>query len=81
MNVGKPYLVNATILLRTAKIRGCLVRQTIPCIVYKLGQSAQKRWQMLRGLKLLDEVIRDVRFKDGGSSYSLTDCELKRAVV
>ena len=71
----------ATVRLRTAKTRGCIARHTILAMVYKLGQSAQKRWRKLRGFKLLAEVIRGVQFKDGESVTSLTDSELNRAVV
>ena len=39
----------ATVRLRTAKTRGCVARNTILAMVYKLGQSAQKRWRRLRG--------------------------------
>ena len=71
----------ATVRLRTAKTRGCIARHTILAMVYKLGQSAQKRWRKLRGFKLLAEVIRGVQFKDGESVTSLIDSELNRAVV
>jgi len=55
----------ATVRLRTAKTRGCLSRQTMLTMVFKLAHSAQKRWRRLRGYKHLAEVIRDVRFVDG----------------
>lgn len=56
----------ATVRLRTAKTRGCVARHTIILsMVYKLGQSAQKRWRRLRGFRLLAEVISGVRFKNG----------------
>ncbi|MCI5222917.1 MAG: IS256 family transposase [Candidatus Electrothrix sp. AR4] len=55
----------ATVRLRTAKTRGCVARHTILSMVYKLGQSAQKRWRRLRGFKQLGAVIRGVQFKDG----------------
>lgn len=71
----------ATVRLRTVKTRGCIARHTILAMVYKLGQSAQKRWRKLRGFKLLAEVIRGVQFKDGESVTPLTDSELNRAVV
>jgi transposase-like protein len=71
----------ATVRLRTAKTRGCVARHTILAMVYKLGQSAQKRWRKLRGFKLLAEVIRGVQFKDGESIAPSTDSELNRAVV
>jgi putative transposase len=71
----------ATVRLRTAKTRGCVARHTILAMVYKLGQSAQKRWRRLRGFKLLAEVIRGVQFKDGERIDSLKEGELNRAVV
>ena len=71
----------ATVRLRTAKTRGCVARHTILAMVYKLGQSAQKRWRRLRGFKLLAEVIRGVQFKDGERIDPLKEGELNRAVV
>lgn len=71
----------ATVRLRTAKTRGCVARHTILSMVYKLGQSAQKRWRKLRGFKLLAEVIRGVQFKDGERIDSLKEGEINRAVV
>jgi hypothetical protein len=55
----------ATVRLRTDKTRGCVSRRTILALVYRLGMSAQKRWQKLRGFKRLGEVIRGVKFVDG----------------
>ena len=71
----------ATVRLRTAKTRGCVARHTILSMVYKLGQSAQKRWRKLRGFKLLAEVIRGVQFKDGERIDQLEEGVLNRAVV
>jgi transposase-like protein len=71
----------ATVRLRTAKTRGCVARHTILSMVYKLGQSAQKKWRRLRGFKLLAEVIRGVQFKDGERFDSLKEGEINRAVV
>ncbi len=34
-------------------------------MVFKLGQSAQKRWQRIRGYRRLPEVVQGVKFKDG----------------
>jgi len=50
-------------------------------MVYKLGQSAQKRWRRLRGFKLLAEIIRGVQFKDGERIEQVEKGELNRAVV
>jgi len=71
----------ATVRLRTAKTRGCVARNTILAMVYKLGQSAQKRWRRLRGFRLLADVIRGVQFKDGEPVGSLKESESNRAVV
>lgn len=55
----------ATVRLRTDKTRGCVSRDTILGLVFKLGLSAQQRWQRLRGFKHLADVINGVKFKDG----------------
>lgn len=71
----------ATVRLRTAKTRGCVSRQTILSMVYKLGQSAQKKWRKLRGFKLLAEVIQGVQFKDGERVDQLNDAGPDRNVA
>jgi transposase-like protein len=55
----------ATVRLRTDKTRGCVSQQSILALVFKLVQSAQKRWLRIRGFKRLGEVIEGVKFKDG----------------
>ena len=55
----------ATVRLRTAKTRGCLSRQTMLTMVFKLCFSAEKRWFRLRGYRRLGEVIENVRFVNG----------------
>jgi len=52
-----------TVRLRTYKTRGCV--STILAMVYKLGQSAAKRWQRIRGYRRLPEVVRGGKFIDG----------------
>lgn len=71
----------ATVRLRTAKTRGCVARHTILSMIFKLGQSAQKRWRRLRGFKLLAEVIRGVQFRDGEQVDHVIEQELNRAVI
>ena len=71
----------ATVRLRTVKTRGCVARHTILSMVYKLGQSTQKRWRRLRGFKLLADVIRGVQFRDGERIDPVEEGELSRAVV
>jgi putative transposase len=55
----------ATVRLRTDKTRGCVSQDSILSLVFKLVQSAQKRWLKIRGFKRLGEVIEGVKFKDG----------------
>jgi putative transposase len=55
----------ATVRLRTDKTRGCVSQDSILSLVFKLVQSAQKRWLRIRGFKRLAEVIEGVKFKDG----------------
>ncbi len=55
----------ATVRLRTAKTRGCVSRETILAMVFKLTMSAEQRWHRLRGSEFLPEVIAGIIFKDG----------------
>ena len=55
----------ATVRLRTTKTKGCLSRRTAMTMVFKLCQSAQKKWRRLNGSHQLAEIIKGVKFKDG----------------
>lgn len=55
----------ATVRHRTKKVKNCFSRTTILTMVFKLCQSAQKRWNRLRGFKQLGEVTKGVKFVDG----------------
>ena len=55
----------ATVRLRTVKSRGCGSRASILSTVFKLAQSAEQRWQKLRGAELIAKVITGVQFKNG----------------
>ena len=55
----------ATVRLRTNKTKGCGTRQATLTMVFKLAQSAAKRWRKLNRSELLAEVIQGVRFVDG----------------
>ncbi len=59
----------ATVRLRTAKTRGCVTRNTILSLAFKLGQSAQRRWRRLRGYRWLDGLERGITFIDGVAQY------------
>lgn len=55
----------ATVRLRTKKSRGCGSRATTLAMVFKLLQTAQKRWKRIKGFKLLELVVNNVEFRDG----------------
>lgn len=55
----------ATVRLRTDKTRGAVSKETILPLVFKLVQSAQKRWLRIRGFKSIGDVIQGVQFNDG----------------
>ena len=55
----------ATIRHRTKRSKGCLSKDTMLHMMFKLGQCAQKRWRRLRGFNHLAKVIEGVQFKDG----------------
>lgn len=51
--------------MRTKKARGCGSRATTLAMVFKLLQTAQKRWKRIKGFKLLELVVDNVEFRDG----------------
>ena len=55
----------ATIRHRTKRSRGCLTRDGMLHMMFKLGQCAQKNWRPLRGFDDLAKVITGVKFNDG----------------
>jgi putative transposase len=60
----------ATIRHRTKKVKGCFSRKTILTMVFKLCESAGKRWHRIAGFKRLGEVITGVKFVDGIASIN-----------
>lgn len=55
----------ATVRLRTYKTKGCLSRKTALAMVFKLAQSAEKRWNRIHAYKLLAVVLEGGKFIDG----------------
>jgi len=55
----------ATIRHRTKRAKGCLSRDGMLHMMFKLSQCAQKKWRKLRGFDYLGKVIKGVQFKDG----------------
>ena len=54
-----------TIRHRTKQTNGCLKRDGMLHMMYKLGQCAEKTWRHLRGLQQLPKVIEGIQFTDG----------------
>ena len=54
-----------TIRHRTARTKGCLTRDGMLHMMFKLGQCAEKTWRRLRGFKELPKVIAGIEFTDG----------------
>ncbi|MBT7668747.1 MAG: IS256 family transposase [Bdellovibrionales bacterium] len=54
-----------TIRHRTKRSKGCLSRDGMLHMIFKLGQCAEKKWKRLRGFNYLAKVITGVKFKDG----------------
>jgi len=55
----------ATIRHRTKRTKGCLSRDGMLSMMFKLGQCAEKKWNRLRGFDYLAKVIQGVPFNDG----------------
>ena len=55
----------ATIRHRTDRTKGCLTRDGMLSMIFKLGMSAEKNWRRLRGFQWLAKVIDGVKFQDG----------------
>jgi putative transposase len=55
----------ATVRLRTKRTKGSGSRVACMTMVYKLIQSASKRWRLLNGTQVLVEVLRGTIFIDG----------------
>ena len=55
----------ATIRHRTDRTKGCLTRDGMLAMIYKLGLSAENSWRRLRGFEWLAKVVEGVKFRDG----------------
>jgi transposase-like protein len=55
----------ATVKLRTRKTKGAGSRLACLTMVFKLAQSAEKKWRVLNGAKLIPDVMQGVCFVDG----------------
>ena len=55
----------ATIRHRSSRAKGCVTRQSMLSMIYKMGMSAEKSWRRLRGFRQLAKVVEGVKFNDG----------------
>lgn len=55
----------ATIRQRTTRSKGCLTREGMLHMIFKLGMCAEKHWRRLKGFDALGKVITGIKFKDG----------------
>ncbi len=46
-------------------IKACLNCTEMLCIMFKAGQCAQQRWNLLRSFRQLGKVIASIQFKEG----------------
>lgn len=55
----------ATVRHRTDRTKGCLTRDGMLAMIFKLGMGAERSWKRLRGFQWLAKVIGGVKFRDG----------------
>jgi len=55
----------ATIRHRTARTKGCVTRDSLLHMMFKLSECAEKNWRKLRGFAYLAKVIEGVKFVNG----------------
>jgi len=60
----------ATVRLRTAKTKGCGSRLATLTMVFKLAESAQKKWRKLNSHELIHDVIAGITFTDGVKKHA-----------
>jgi putative transposase len=62
----------ATVRHRTKRTKGCLTRDGMLAMIYKLGLCAERSWRRLRGFEWLAKVIDGVKFRDGIEMKNVT---------
>jgi len=55
----------ATVRHRTDRTKGCLTRDGMLAMIFKLGLCAERGWRRLRGFEWLAKVVSGVKFRDG----------------
>lgn len=70
----------ATVRHRTRKSKGCYSRTTILAMVFKLCESAEKRFRRIHGFKQLQDVINGEKFIDGIKANNNNGFKIRSAV-
>ena len=60
----------ATVRLRTAKTKGCGSRLATLTMIFKLAESAQKKWRRRNGHELIGDLIAGGTFTDGVKQHA-----------
>ena len=72
--------VFSTVRLRSNKVKNCTSEATLTAMVFKLAQSAEKRWMKIRGFDQLKNVIKGVNFIDGIPQDALQEKSVRCAI-
>ena len=67
----------AAVRLRTNKTKGCGTRMATLTMVFKLLESAQKRWQRIHGYAKADEIWKGIKYQDGIRVEEILDGKVK----
>lgn len=62
----------ATVRHRTDRTKGCLTRDGMLAMIFKLGMCAERSWRRLRGFEWLAKVVNGVKFRDGIEVQNVT---------
>ena len=66
-----------TIRHHTKRSTGCLSRDSMLCMMFKLGFCVEKYWHRMRGFGHLAKVIQRVQLKDGEAMNELDQIALE----
>ena len=68
----------ATIRHRSEQAKGCVSRDSMLSMIFKLGMSAQLSWRRLKGFEFLARVIAGAKFRDGLEQASMQVLSVRR---
>ena len=63
----------ATVRLRARRSRNCGSRQATVTTVFRLLETAQKRWKHIKGFRKLELVVNNVPFRNGEQVLDQSD--------